>query len=230
MATEADLRDLLRGPEPEGRAAIDVDAVIARARRRRRPRVVAAQALGSVGLVGALVVGVSLGVPPVNEASMLSAEDSGAGGPALPESATEADSMLRATDVCGEPLVEYPGLGWELEPESIDVTATGETARVTLRNDSGVVEAGTATVTSLAVVRDGIVVGFAVPAEPVAHVVDAPPGTSTTWEVPVTTQACASEAALPPGTYEVRVVAEFVRDDPAAPETLYGAPTDVELG
>lgn len=230
MATEADLRDLLRGPEPEGRAAIDVDAVIARARRRRRPRVVAAQTLGSVGLVGALVVGVSLGVPPVNEASMMSAEDSGAGGQALPESATGADSMLRATDVCGEPLVEYPGLGWDLTVESIAGTATGSTARVALRNDSGVAEAGTATVTSLAFVRDGVVVGFAVPDGPTAYAVDAPPGASTTWDVPVTTQACASEDALAPGSYDVRVVAEFVRDDPAAPETVYGAPIPVEFG
>lgn len=229
MATEADLRDLLRGPEPEGRAAIDVDAVIARARRRRRPRVVAAQALGSVGLVGALVVGVSLGVPPVNEASMMSAEDSG--GQALPESAPGADSMLRATDVCGEPLVEYPALGWALGVDGVDATATGEVARVSLRNASGVPAAGTATVTSLAVVRDGVVVGFAAPVEAAPQPVETPPGASTSWTVPVVTQSCTSGGPLPSGAYEVRAVAEFVRDDPdAAAETVYGTPSTVELG
>ena len=78
MATESDLRDLLRDPDPEGRPTIDLNAVVTRARRRRRPKVIAAQALGSVAAVGALFVGISAIIPP-QQAAMMVAEDSAGG-------------------------------------------------------------------------------------------------------------------------------------------------------
>ena len=114
MATESDLRDLLRGPDPEGRGAIDLDAVLSRTRRRRRPRVIAAQALGSVAIVGVLGTAIFVSGPLADRGVMMSAEDTGAGADGAGEAVTESgdapyadqDALKWMPDVCGAPVTD----------------------------------------------------------------------------------------------------------------------------
>lgn len=243
MATESDLRNLLQGPDPEGRPAIDLDAVLSRARRRRRPRVIAAQALGSVAVVGALFVGVSALVPPAQTASMV-AEDTAGGGTELysmPESADAADGTLRlAAETCGQPYqgTSVPGAATlEIAPLSTD-EGTDLTVPVTLRNDGAEPISGVATTPRIVLTLGGVVVGYAPAVDLVGLPVELDPGMSTTFDAVVLPYACDPDdpeapietlAVLPPGDYEMRAVLQFASDgdaDEAAKESgvIVGAP------
>ena len=198
MATESDLRDLLRDPEPEGRPAIDLDAVLTRARRRRRPKVIAAQALGSVAAVGALFVGISAVIPP-QQAAMMVAEDSAGGAEEFASEPEQFDSSLRiAEEVCGERFTttSMPG-PWtlEIQPLTTDELSPGEnmrelTAPVTLRNDGTTTLTGTAYLPRFVVTLDGVVVGNSPAVERTPESISLAPGAATTFEVAVHPTQC----------------------------------------
>ncbi|WP_309712090.1 hypothetical protein [Pseudolysinimonas sp.] len=224
MATESDLRDLLRGPDPEGRGEIDLDTVLSRTRRRRRPRVIAAQALGSVALVGVLGTAVVVSIPRVDQAALMTAEDAAAGSE---ESATapyaDEDALRWMPDACGAPVTDPVGAD-ALALEITIPTTLGPEERipvsVTLRNagpDRIVGTTGSAPYVSLA--RDGIVVWHSYAVQDAsAQVVDLDPGESMTFETSFDRVICGTEddlvmddpdSALPPaprGDYELRAV------------------------
>jgi hypothetical protein len=232
VATESDLRDLLRDPEPEGRPAIDLDAVLTRARRRRRPKVVAAQALGSVAAVGALFAGIAAFAPPLQTATMV-AEDS-AGGTAEYESGPAAsDYALRiSAEACGQPFVDtgIPGAGTlVIEPLSTE-EGTDLAVQVTLRNDGSTPLTGIVSLPRLVLTLDGVVVGYAPPVEAVGMPIALEPGMSTTFDTVVQPYACDPDdpeapieelAVLAPGDYEMRPVMSLAPDvgDPADGDT-----------
>lgn len=228
MATESDLRELLRDPDPEGRPTIDVDAVLARAHRRRRPKVVAAQALGSLAAVGAIVTGVVAIVPPPQTAIMV-AEDSGGGD----ESAAEpgaADADLRwAMDACGEPPIDGASATWSVAT-TVNGAGTDVTATLTLRNTGDAEVTGVATPWSLTFVRDDVVVGRAsLPGgTPGEFVLGA--GESFDSTVGAVVESCDPAAPLAPGSYEVRAVVEVLdRVAGEHAEVVYGELAPVEL-
>lgn len=236
MATESDLRDLLRGPDPEGRSAIDLDTVLSRTRRRRRPRVIAAQALGSVALVGVLGTAVVVSIPRADQAALMTAEDAAAGGE---ESATapyvDEDASRAAYDACGDPLVTPPPLGWSLgvalgadavvsdDSGNLDVT-------VSLRNDSPLAVTGVADIPSVAIVRDGVVVAHGIPVEPAARPIELASDAVVTWSLVIWVASCDTEAgALPAGEYQARAVVEFVAEGFDGVEPVRGEPTTIAI-
>jgi hypothetical protein len=234
VATESDLRDLLRGPDPEGRGEIDLDAVLSRTRRRRRSRLIAAQALGSVALVGvlgtAIVVSNPLGQPGV----MMTAED--AAGDSLGEEAATApyadeDARAWSPDVCGAPATDpVPSAGITLEMTLVTTFEPGQRVpvTVTLRNDGPDRLVGTtnsAPYVSLAV-ADGVVVWHSYATQDAsARLVDLEPGEQMVYETYVERSICGSEDDLvmddpdttlplaPAGYYELRSVLVISTDD-----------------
>lgn len=231
MATESDLRNLLQGPEPEGRAAIDLDAVLTRARRRRRPKVIAVQALGSVAVVGGLFTAVVATMPPQQQPASLLVQDTAEGSAeySMPQS---DEAKTGALDVCGEPPTPWPLLGWELDVTDADaVAAAAPVVTITLRNAGPLTTDGEVVETSVTFVRDGIVVGHgASTGDPVTAALDA--AESVTWDAPLAVTPCDPAEPLGPGTYEVRAIVRYdyaAGGGPVASEPIVGTPTAVEL-
>jgi hypothetical protein len=217
---ESDLRHLLQGLDPEGRAAIDLDAVLSRARRRRRPRVIAAQALGSVALVGVLGTAIVVAQPPAQEAAMI-AQDTAAGSEAesAPFVDTDADidnGMLKASE-CGDAPVIPPLMGWTVTVDPSPLAASGELGvSVTLGLDAPVPESGIATIAALTVIDDGIVVGHAFPigaSVPIGPGAGEPaPWDAVTWEAFAPIESCDAGQPLVAGRYAVVVRMTYVAD------------------
>jgi hypothetical protein len=231
VATESDLRDLLRGPDPEGRGEIDLDAVLTRTRRRRRPRVIAAQAFGSVALVGVLGTAVVVSIPRADTGVQMTAEDAGAGSD---EAATaplaDEDALKWAPDTCGAPVtdvVSSDGVTLELSIETIFEPEERIPVQVTLRNDGPDRLVGTSSPwPHVSLARDGIVVWHSYQTqEDIGLIIDLAPGESLTLDTYVDRVICGSEddlimdgpqndmPAAPPGQYELRTVLVVTTDD-----------------
>jgi hypothetical protein len=240
VATESDLRDLLRGPDPEGRGAIDLDAVLSRTRRRRRPRVIAAQALGSVAIVGVLGTAIFVGGPLADRGVMMTADDVGSGADGAGESIAESgdapyvdqDALKWMPDACGAPVtdtVSSEGLTLEMSIETIVEPEERIPVQVTLRNDGPDRIVGTSSPwPHMSLARDGLVVWHSYQTqEAIGYLIDLAPGESTTLETYFDRVICRSEddlimdgpqndmPAAPPGQYELRAVLVMTTDDGA---------------
>jgi hypothetical protein len=229
VPSESDLRDLLQGADPEGRAAIDLDAVLTRARRRRRPKVVAAQALGSVALVGVLVTAIGVSLPRGGESAASIAQDA-AGGTAEAGAQPFADEdALKIADCGTEPNLP-PAEGWDLVVTSSALGAPGEAAvGVTLGVDAPRPELGTVTVTDLTIVRDGVIVAHATPAGVSARI-DLGAGQTVSLEAVAPVVACDPAESLPAATYLVTVDLDYLADgSTGAPQTIRSALTEIVL-
>lgn len=238
MATESDLRDLLQGPEPEGRTAIDLDAVIRRARARRRPRAIAASAVGALALVGVLTPVVFVSQQQAQQQALMVAEDS-AGGEAATSDADDSAfvGMPSAANLnsCGATVVEMPsgnGLVLEMAPVTAMAGSADIPIEVTLRNDGTVALLGvTASQPIITFSRDGVVLWRTGGIQDSSGVrVDLKPGESmtyvTTFQPLVCTPEYEADAAesgtdglredLPPaaaGSYQVGAAIDFIPDD-----------------
>lgn len=242
MATESDLRDLLQGPEPEGGVPIDVDAVVSRARRRRRPKVIAAQALGSVALVGGLFTAVAVGVPAANTGVLMSAED--AGGQEMASAPSDSDSYFAPTSAwtlqsCGAPVADTEpaenGLTLDVEPLSASAGSDEIPVMVTMHNDSERRVVGTTVPTPvLTLSADGVVIWHTTVTALSIVVVDLEPGETMTYPASITPVVCGSEDQLTnpasdlpaagPGSYELRAAIDFIPDDEAAGPAIVTGP------
>jgi len=220
VATESDLRDLLRGPEPEGRSAIDLDAVLTRARRRRRPKMVAVQALGSVALVGVLGTAVFVTLPRAAETTAITAQDTAGGSEAESAPFADQDALRSTAPVCGEPVdVASPSadLSLEISLPTIVEPETRIPVTVTLRNDgTDRIQGSTASAPTMTFARGGIVVWHSYAVQDLAvRVVDLGPGESVSYETFFDGVVCSSED-------------ELFMDDPANPLPAAG-PGQYEL-
>ena len=237
MPSESDLRDLLQGPDPEGRGAIDLDAVLSRARRRRRPRVIAAQALGSVALVGALGTAVIVSLPQAAQETAMVAQDTSAGGDDA-DAAPFVDEygMLKAAE-CGESPVDPPLIGWSVAVSPSPLAAPGEVGvTVTVGLDAPLPESGIATITVVTVIDDGVVVGHAFPvgaSTPIGPGAGDPaPWEPVTWEAIAPVVGCDDLGSpLPAGSYQVVVRITYVADGgDEFGEPIWSEPTTIEIG
>jgi len=254
VATESDLRDLLQGPDPEGRVAIDVDAVLRRARARRRPRAIAASAVGALALVGVLTPVVLVSQQAAKQESLMVAEDAGAGGqaPTADDNAFTTMPSAATLNSCGAPLVELPsanGLVLEVTPLTAPAGSASIPIDVTLRNDGTVSLVGvTASLPIITFSVDGVVLWHTVGPQDASGVrVDLDPGESmtyvTTFEPLVCTAEDEADAAendadglredLPtagPGSYRLSAAIDFIPDDGTAVAVLVAGPSaPVEL-
>lgn len=228
MPSESDLRDLLQGADPEGRVAIDLDAVLTRARRRRRPRLIAAQALGSVALVGVLVTAVGVSLPRGGESAASIAADTAGG--AETQSAPFVDQDARKVgDECGQPLAPTATEPWNLElvVTSADSTQLTATATQTIADEDA--HAGRDnSIGALSISRGGAIVAHAVVGDITTHFEEGL-GRTGFWEGRFDIVPCEG-ISLSAGTYEVRpTVVVMTSGVDVSTETLYGAPVPFEI-
>lgn len=241
MPSESDLRDLLQGPDPEGRAAIDLDVVLTRARRRRRPKVIAAQVLGSVAVVGVLGTAIFVAQPPAQQAALI-AQDTAGGSEEAAAPFADDDAAKWMPDACGAPVTDPPAsttltaeitLPTTFEPtEQVPVT-------VTLRNvGSDRVVGSTGSMPYLVFSQAGTVIWHSYAVQDLSmRLVDLAPGQSMSYDTYFERTVCGSEedlvmddpdSALPlagPGSYELRAMisvesadgTSFVASAPALP-------------
>jgi hypothetical protein len=247
VATESDLRDLLRGPEPEGSTTIDLDSVLRRTRARRRPRVVAASTLGAFALAGVLTPVVLFSLPSAQPSTLISAEDAD-GSPVAPESGDTAFTALPAAatlNACAAPVADIPsggGLVLEIAPLSAGAGEERIPVAVTLRNDGTdrvVGVTGNAPVVTLA--GEGIVLWHSHRASDLVGVtVDLDPGESMSYSAEFDAVTCGPQddadgfredlPPVAPGSYALTAALDFYPDDGTGAAVLVtGPPAAVEL-
>jgi hypothetical protein len=161
MASESELRDRFReGSEPSGK--IDVDAVLRRARARRRPRVILAGA-GSVLAIAAIAVPATIGsfASPITGTALVAGGNGGdESGYSQPESAPAPDSdgggpadaaldrpPAEKLNLCSAPVAEVApaenGLVLSVEPVTASAGDHGIPTIVTMTNTGAVTVSGT---------------------------------------------------------------------------------------
>lgn len=239
MPSESDLRDLLQGSDPEGRAAIDLDAVLTRARRRRRPKVLAAQALGSVAVVGALFTAV-VAVQPPQQVTQSVAEEA-AGGSAADSAPHVDDTALRMSDAlllntCGQPvsdLVTADAPILTVDPVATDAGTNPVPVTVVLHGGA-VPGRGVSSSPVLTITRDGIVVGQPTAIDAIGIEVDLPADGTFVYETTTFAVSCdpayvGGLEALPPGDYEIRAAVDFIGEGSESGSVFVGPPSTFEI-
>lgn len=212
MPTEDELRTLLRreqGAEPR----LDADVVIRRARARRRPKRIAAGALGGLAAV-ALVVPVAVGLGSQGSGS-LSASDE-AGSLAAGADSAEQDNRVLQQDLhasCQPPLHEG-----DPAPAGVTLTLTQEASggAIVLTLVNGSADPLTGTLPSSPAVllaRDGVIIGTA-RTELELSALDLVAGQQTSVSLPFQAVDCAG-APLEAGSYEADAVFAIQGDDGA---------------
>lgn len=258
MPSDSELRDRFRsGTLPHGE--IDVDAVIRRARARRRPRVMLAGA-GSVLAIAAIAVPAVLvnSIPGAGGGgAALTTVDGAAADEPAPESAAGGAADSQAYDAvqrkaagtlnaCGEPAAEAvpaeSGLVVTVAPVDAAATDRGIPVIVTLTN------AGEERVTGTTGARptvtfagDGVVLWHTNgPEDLVARVVDLAPGQSMSYRTTFEPVVCgpADDAAegfrpdLPgvgPGRYTLSAAIDVAGEDGSTTELVTGPTTSITL-
>jgi hypothetical protein len=240
VATESDLRDLLRGPEPEGRGEIDLEAVLTRTRRRRRPRVIAAQALGSVALVGALGTVVIVSLPPAENAMIAqdTAAESEAGSAPLVDEDGERGSDALSLNSCGAAVSELTMIDAPtLVVSPITASAGTDWIPITvILHSAGLPARGVSSVPVLTISRDGVVVSQPTALEAIGYDVELTADGTFAYEVGVRPVECdpaqpdADLGPLPPGEYEIQAAVDFLAEGSESGSSLFiGPPSTLVL-
>jgi hypothetical protein len=251
MPSDSDLRRRFQeGTQPRGE--IDVDAVLRRARARRRPRVVLA-ASGSVLAIAAIAVPAVIvtGLPGTGAGDQVMS----AGDAAAPESAGGAggasetqltDPAAKIIALCGaeiaQPAPAANGLSVSVDPVTAAPGQRGIPVTVTLTNGgTSSIFGSTAAAPVLTLSRDGVTVWHsAAPTDGAARVVDLGPGESMTYQTTFDAVICgpdedadlASPTALPPapsGTYRLWAMIDLTHDDGSAVDLVSGPAVAVTL-
>lgn len=249
MPSDSELRRRFQeGTQPRGE--IDMDAVLRRARSRRRPRVVLAAA-GSVVAIAAIAVPAVVVSSFGTQSSSLSSSEYAP--EAAPDAAGGADSdaaMSRPSaerlNLCTMPVVEMTPVENGLVISAAPVTAAAEArsipVTVTLTNTgSGSILGTTASRPALTLARDGITIWHTNgPLDMSARIVDLGPGESMTYETTFEPVVCGVEddavegfrpdlPAAGPGTYLLSVAIDVSHDDGSAIDLVTGPAVAVTL-
>ena len=257
MPTEAELRDLLHGDDPD-RGALDTARIIRRAKTRRRPKQLASGLAGGVAAVGAIAFTVPalLGLGGgLSMASGGSAADEAAAGDdtsvlkdgAAPESATMSAAAAETLNACGAPVAEIApdSDGLVLTVAPVDAAAGEEwiDATVTLANEGVVpVEGTTAATPALTLADDGTVLWHSNGATvQMVVVVDLAPGEAMSYPATFQPVLCspeddASGAAFPPGlpavdpgAYQLSAAIDLLPADGSPARVITGPATAITL-
>jgi hypothetical protein len=256
MPSDSELRRRFReGTQPRGQ--IDVDAVLRRARARRRPRVVVAAA-GSVVAIAAIAVPAvvitsfgSTGASVTSSEYGPEAAPEAAGG-AADSDAADSDAALSGPGAehlnpCSGPVTEFPpadgGLVISAAPVTAAAGARSIPVTVTLTNTGDVGILGTtASRPALTLSRDGVTIWHTNgPSDMSARIVDLGPGESMTYETVFEPLVCGPEddaleafrpglPAAGPGTYLLWAAIDVIHDDGSATELVTGPAVAVTLG
>jgi hypothetical protein len=255
MPSDSELRRRFQeGTQPRGE--IDVDAVLRRARARRRPRVVLAAA-GSVVAIAAIavpaVVVTSFGSSGASVTSSEYAPEAapdaagGAAGGAADSDAAMSAPGAELLNPCASPVTELPPAGNGLVISAAPVTAAASArsipVTVTLTNTGdGSILGTTASRPALTLSRDGVTIWHTNgPSDMSARIVDLGPGESMTYEAVFEPLVCAPEddaleafrpglPAAGPGTYLLWAAIDVSHDDGSAIDLVTGPAVAVTLG
>lgn len=208
MPTESELRALLHGEEPH--PALDTGSIIRRARARRRPKRIAAGALGSLAclaIVVPVVVGINQGMP-IRSASDTAGVSAPEGGQApLPSPGGEGSLAYDPFPNCH--LVDPTTDGVAVAvPAGVTLRVAqpnaGGEVLLTLDNQGDTVLRGEmAGPPYLALGSDGTPLGYSAAALPEKRI-ELPPGEQLTLRVPLEPIGCAGP--LPAGRYDAGAV------------------------
>ncbi len=232
MPSESELRDLLSSAH----APHDLDAqrIIARTRRRRLPRQLAAGAVSVLAVAGISVVAIqtSLVSPPPSAVSMM---DQSAEGGAAPEASTESTIKRAPADrinLCEAPLAEVApsSLGLQVDvafPPTASVGTDPVVGAVRLTNTGTQTVSGTTTtVPAITLSREGVVLWHSNgQLDTAERAVTLAPGESVEYEASFVPVRCTVEddgaeqfrADLPPipaGDYDLSAALDFLPDTP----------------
>jgi hypothetical protein len=258
MASESELRDRFHeGTQPSGQ--IDVDAVLRRARARRRPRVILAGA-GSVLAIAAIAVPATIGSfgSSASDTALVAGEGGGdSSGYSQPESATDADGAGGAEaaldrppaeklNLCTAPVAEVApaenGLVLSVEPVTASAGDHGIPTIVTMTNTGSVAVSGTTGGRpSMTLSRGDITLWHTNgPQTLIAVEVELGPGESLQYPATFEPVRCgmADDAAetfrddlpeLSPGVYQLSAAIDFTRNDGSFVDLVTGPAVRVTL-
>ena len=256
MPTEAELRDLLHGDDPD-REGLDTARIIRRAKARRRPRQLAAGLAGGVAAVGAIaftvpaLLGLGGGLSTASDSS--AADEPASGGDtsilkdgAAPESATSSVGA-EALNACGGPVAEVApdsgGLMLTVSPVDADAGEEWIDATVTLTNEGAVpVEGTTAATPALTLADDGTVLWHSNgPTLQMVVVVDLDPGEALSYATSFQPVRCSPEddasgeafppglPAVDPGAYQLSAAIDLLPADGSPTRLITGPATGITL-
>lgn len=241
MPDESELRESLRHGGSAA-AEIDLDAVLRRARARRRPRLLAAAALGGLALTGVLV---PVGIGALETVGGPVALVSTTGDRVDPEDAADGPAVASADRLnpCGGPLAEPEPAANGLVLEVPPVTADADTDRihvvVTLRNTGTEWVRGRVTEPVLTLSRDGSVVWHSAAVEGAEAAIALAPGQALDFVVDLEPRLCAPEddtggsrpdlPAADPGNYRLSAALDFTSEVGSDPVLVTGPTSPVEL-
>ncbi|MDH6180533.1 hypothetical protein M2152_000715 [Microbacteriaceae bacterium SG_E_30_P1] len=219
MRDEDDLRKLLAGAEAPG--GLDANAVIARSRRRRLPRQLAAGGIGVLALAGVGVVAVNASLlAPVGSSG-------GADSAVMSEESGDLETMKQFGAIeslaCGAAVDSVPAAASGLEltstfPAVASVDDGTVPGRVAVTNTSTESVSGVLTTAPVAALAQaGVIVAVGSP-EYTGTDVDLAGGESIDLAASLALTGCSSEP-LAPGSYDIVVAVDF------APAGVIAAPT-----
>lgn len=254
MASESELRDRFHeGTLPSGR--IDVEAVLRRARARRRPRVVLAGA-GSVLAIAAIAVPATIGsfsLSPATDTALIagSGAESGAAGGDSELAAPDADAAMsrppaEKLNLCMAPVAEVVpaenGLVLSVEPVTAAAGDHGIPTIVTMTNTGTEPVSGTtAGLPSMTLSQDGVTLWHSNgPQTMIAIPVELRPGQTLQYPATFEPVRCSAEddmgetfrQDLPevgPGLYQLSAAIDFSRNDGSAIDLVTGPAVRVSL-
>ena len=241
---ENDLRKLFA--EAGTPHTLDPDAVIARVRRRRLPRQLAAGAVGVLAIAGVGVLAVN--VSTLTQSTSTVAEQGTLSDEAPQESFDESAPMKRlgadALNSCGEALAtpEPSAYGLELSvefPPTATSTSVGIDGLVTMTNTSSEAVSGLTAIGPTVTVSQGdLVVALGRPTEYVGTMVDLQPGESLEYAASFAPVQCSAEDGattppLPPGSYDLTAAIDFTPGlgaiDPPLADLVTGPRSQITL-
>lgn len=242
---EDDLRRMLANAHPNAMRPLDADRVIARARRRRLPRQLAAGAVGVLAIAGVGVLAVS--VPSLTQPSGISADQAQVMESAPSEGTDTIAPMSKrigAEDLnsCGEIRATPDPSGYGLEltvqfPAEASVSSPTIDGIVTMTNTSAEPVSGiTAIGPTVTVSENDLVVAVSAPSDYAEEMVDLQPGESLEYAASFVPARCdvATTEPLPTGNYELSGAIDFTPDglgpnDPALADLVTGPPSQITL-
>jgi hypothetical protein len=242
VADESELREIMRR-DGSAAAEIDLDAVLRRTRARRRPRLIAAAAVGALALTGVIIpIGLgTLGTPaPVALSSTAGGEDDGTEDAAAAPEVAPTDSLPRCGGPVADPEPAANGLVLEVSPVSAEAGAERIPVVVTLRNTGADRVRGTVSEPPiLTLSRDRSVVWHSTAREDAETAIDLAPGGTLDFVAEFEGRVCAPEddtdgfrpdlPAADPGSYRIGATLDFTPEAGSAPVRVTGPTSTVDL-
>jgi hypothetical protein len=249
MPSDSEIRDRFReGTQPRGQ--IDVDAVLRRARARRRPRVILAGA-GSVLAIAAIAVPATISsfAGSAGDSATFVAADEAApessGGGAADSGYTQA-APAEKLNFCAAPLAEVTPAANGLVISAEEVTAQASDRRipviVTLTNTGDEAIFGTTgSEPALTLSQDGVTLWHTNgPQDMMGRIVDLGPGESMTYQATFEPLVCGPDddalesfptdlPAAGPGRYDLWAAIDVIHDDGAMTDLVTGESAAVTL-